>query len=234
VDGVHLLLGDAALSARFKCLGAPEDHGAVLGLRELVVCLLGAVCRVTGLQGRLLGLALLAEGATDVALHGGAVLEKMHCLPSVERAGELECLHEVFQSSSMPTGLRSGGAVSHNSHLVPTALSVLVPPVAASLGRDEIIGAVTTIEVTGGLGFPTEVGLDGLHTGGVLGGDVQELPRHARGLAAERVDKRLAGHVANEGVDHVDVGDVWEPIALLGEALNVLPEGLIGPLLAVA
>jgi hypothetical protein len=47
------------------------------------------------------------------------------------------------------------------------------------------------------------------------------------------VDERLVGHVADEGVDHVGVGDVWELIALLREALNVLLEGLIGPLLAV-
>ena len=48
---------------------------------------------------------------------------------------------------------------------------------------------------------------------------------------AEHVDERLVGHAANEGVDHVGVGDVWELIALLGEALNVLSEGLVGPLL---
>jgi hypothetical protein len=81
VDGVHLLLGDAALPARFIRLGAPEDHEATLSLGELIVFLLGTVRRVTGLRGRLLGLALLAEGATDVALHGSVVLEKMLCLP---------------------------------------------------------------------------------------------------------------------------------------------------------
>jgi hypothetical protein len=47
------------------------------------------------------------------------------------------------------------------------------------------------------------------------------------------VDKLLAGHATEEGVDHIDVGDVGELIVLLGEALNVLAEGLIGPLLAV-
>ena len=53
------------------------------------------------------------------------------------------------------------------------------------------------------------------------------------GLMAEHVDERLVGHVADEGIDHVGVGDVRGLIALLGEALNVLLEGLIGPLLAV-
>ena len=53
------------------------------------------------------------------------------------------------------------------------------------------------------------------------------------GLVAEHVDERLAGHAADEGIDHVGIDDVWELIALLGEALNVLLEGLIGPLLVV-
>jgi hypothetical protein len=44
------------------------------------------------------------------------------------------------------------------------------------------------------------------------------------------VDKHLAGHAIDEGVDYVSVSDVGEPIALLGEALNVLSEGLVGPL----
>jgi hypothetical protein len=51
---------------------------------------------------------------------------------------------------------------------------------------------------------------------------------------AECVDEHLAGGVVDEGVDHVGIGDVQELIALLGEVLNVLPKGLIGPLLVVA
>ena len=51
---------------------------------------------------------------------------------------------------------------------------------------------------------------------------------------AERMDEGLTGHAIDEGIDHVSVGDIWELIALLGEALNVLPVGLIGPLLVVA
>ena len=77
MDSVHLLLGDAVLPAGLVRLGALEDHEAALGLGELIVFLLGAIHRVTSLRGRLLGPALLAEGATDVALHGGAILEKM-------------------------------------------------------------------------------------------------------------------------------------------------------------
>ena len=50
---------------------------------------------------------------------------------------------------------------------------------------------------------------------------------------AERVDERLTRRAIDEGVDHVGVGDVGELIALLEEALDVLPKGLIGPLPAV-
>jgi len=50
------------------------------------------------------------------------------------------------------------------------------------------------------------------------------------GLTAKRVDERLAGRATDEGIDHVGIGDVWELIALLGEALNVLLEGLVDPL----
>ena len=53
------------------------------------------------------------------------------------------------------------------------------------------------------------------------------------GLTAKHVDERLIGRAIDEGVDHVSVGDVCELIALLGEALNVLLEGLIGPLFVV-
>jgi hypothetical protein len=88
--------------------------------------------------------------------------------------------------------------------------------------------------VADNLGLAAEVGLDGFLTGGVLGGNVQELPRRARGLMAEHMDDLLAGHASDEGMDHVDIGDVGELIALPGEALNVLPEGLVGILLVVA
>jgi hypothetical protein len=61
VDNIHLLLDDAVLPAGLVRLGALQDHEAAIDLRELAVFLLGIVCRVAILQGRLLGLALLAE-----------------------------------------------------------------------------------------------------------------------------------------------------------------------------
>jgi hypothetical protein len=234
LDSVHLLLGDAALPMGFICLGAPEDHEAALSLGELVVFLQGTACLVASLRGRLLGLALLAKGAMDVALHGCVVLEKMLRLPPMEQAGGLKRLLEVFRSCSSPVGLRSGDVVSHGDHLLPAEVSVLVLPVIALLGRGRIISAITTTKVAGGLGFPVEVGLDGLLTGGILGDNIQELPHRVRGLMAERVDERLAGGVVDEGVDHVGIGNVRELIALLGKALNVLLKGLVGPLLVVA
>jgi hypothetical protein len=50
------------------------------------------------------------------------------------------------------------------------------------------------------------------------------------GFASEHVDECLTSHAIGEGVDHVAIGDVGELIALLGEALNVILEGLISPL----
>jgi hypothetical protein len=70
VNSVHLHLGDVALLAGLVRLGALEDHEAPLGLRELDILLQGAICQFASLWGRLLGLALLAEGAMDVALDG--------------------------------------------------------------------------------------------------------------------------------------------------------------------
>jgi hypothetical protein len=87
--------------------------------------------------------------------------------------------------------------------------------------------------VAGGLNLVAKVGLDGLLTGGILGGDVQELPHRAWGLAADHVDERLVGRATDEGVDHIYVSDVGELIALLREALDELLEGLIGPLPAI-
>jgi hypothetical protein len=37
LNNIHLLLSDAALMSGFEGLGAPEDHEALLGLRELGV-----------------------------------------------------------------------------------------------------------------------------------------------------------------------------------------------------
>jgi hypothetical protein len=51
---------------------------------------------------------------------------------------------------------------------------------------------------------------------------------------AKYVDEHFASHAANEGIDDVGIGDAGELIALLGETLDVLPEGLVGPLPVVA
>ena len=114
----------------------------------------------------------------------------------------------------MPTGLRSSSVIGRDHHL-PMVLSILIPLVIATLGQGMVVAAISTTEVVGGLDFPTEVGMDRLLTGGVLGGDVQELPHCAQSLTAERVDEHLIGHATDEGVDHVKVCDVGELIALL-------------------
>jgi hypothetical protein len=80
VDDVHLLLNEAALTSGHVRLGAPENHEAVLGHTKLGV-LLGTVCWFAGLRSQLLGLALLAKGAMDVAPVGSTVLEEVLRLP---------------------------------------------------------------------------------------------------------------------------------------------------------
>jgi hypothetical protein len=84
--------------------------------------------------------------------------------------------------------------------------------------------------LAGDLGLATEVVLDSLLASGILGGDVHELSHRARGLTAEHVDESFIDRATDEGVDHVGVSDVGKLIALLGEALDALPEALIGPL----
>jgi hypothetical protein len=104
VDGVHFLLDDAALLAGFICLGAPKDHVATTSLRKLGVILWGGVCRLISLVGRLLGLALLAEGAMDVSRNGGTIFEEVLRLSLMERAGGLERLLKVLRACAMPQG----------------------------------------------------------------------------------------------------------------------------------
>ena len=111
----------------------------------------------------------------DVALHGGIVFGEVLCLPLVERAGGLECLLEVFWACASPVGLRYGSAVGCGHHLLPVALLVLIPLIAAALGQSGVIAIVPTAEVAGSFGLATEVRLDSLLVGGVQSGDVQEL-----------------------------------------------------------
>ena len=47
------------------------------------------------------------------------------------------------------------------------------------------------------------------------------------------MDECFIGHATDEGIDHVGVSDVGELIVLLGEALDVLLNGLVSPLPAV-
>jgi len=80
--------------------------------------------------GRLLGLSLLAEGATDVALHGNTILEEVPGLLPMERAGGLKRLLVVLQACTPPVGLMSGGMVGCGHCLLPMVLLVLVLLVA--------------------------------------------------------------------------------------------------------
>jgi hypothetical protein len=134
VDGTHLLLSGAALPARLVRLGAPKDHHAAIGLKDLGVFLLGVVCQVVSLWGRLLGLALQGKGAMDVTPNGGTVLPEVLRLFLVEWVGGLERLLEVLGACTAPTRLRPGSAFGRGHHLLPMVLSVLVSLVAVTLG----------------------------------------------------------------------------------------------------
>jgi hypothetical protein len=98
------LLGDAALSTGFVCLGSPEDHEATISLQKLGVILWGGVHRLASLGGRLLGLALLAEGATDVAPDGGAVFEEVLLLSPWSKKGASSTFSKCMGRASCPQG----------------------------------------------------------------------------------------------------------------------------------
>jgi hypothetical protein len=134
MDGMDLLLSDAVVPAGFVCLGAPKDHQAAIGLGELSVFLKGCFGRVASLRGRLLGSALWAKGATDVAPHSGVVFQDMPHLAAVERARGFERLLEVFRTHGAPMGLRYISAVSHGHHFLPTALLLPGHYIVAVLG----------------------------------------------------------------------------------------------------
>ena len=64
-------------------------------------------------------------------------------------------------------------------------------------------------------------------------GGVQEFLCGSRALVSQLMNQGLAGHPGQEGSYHVDVGDVRELVALLGEAPDVPAKGLTGLLMVV-
>ena len=50
----------------------------------------------------------------------------------------------------------------------------------------------------------------------------------------EHVNEHLAHGAIDEGIDHFGISDVGQLVVLLGEALDVLLEGLVSPLPIVA
>ena len=77
-----------------------------------------------------------------------------------------------------------------------------------------------------------EDGPDRLLAGGVAGGDLQEFMCGVRLLAPQFVDQGLAVRPAEEHADDIGVDDAWERVPLLGEAPDVVAQGLTGLLLA--
>ena len=67
----------------------------------------------------------------------------------------------------------------------------------------------------------------------MVGSDLQELVRGTRLLAPQFVDQGLAVRPAEERTDDVSVNDAWQRVALLGKALDVVAQELVGLLLAI-
>ena len=78
-----------------------------------------------------------------------------------------------------------------------------------------------------------EDGIDRLLAGGVVGGDLQELMRSARLLSSQLVDQGLAVSPAVERADDIGINNAWERVTLVGEAPDVVVQGLAGLLLVV-
>jgi hypothetical protein len=93
----------------------------------------------------------------------------------VEQAEGLECLVKVLRVRAMPTGLRPSSVVGCGHHLLPVMLSVLLLLIAVMLGRHRVITIIPPTKVGSGFVLATEVGLDSLLAGGIVGGDIQEL-----------------------------------------------------------
>ena len=64
--------------------------------------------------------------------------------------------------------------------------------------------------------------IDGLLVGGVACREVEQLPHRPRFAAPELVNECFVGRARDECSNHVCVYDVRNPIALLGEAADVL------------
>jgi hypothetical protein len=89
----------------------------------------------------------------------------------MEWARGFEHLLKMLRMCGAPTGLRPGGAISYCPHLLPMVPLILVL-VMVSLGRCRVAAAVPTADIGDSFGLATEVDLDSLLAGGVLGGDV--------------------------------------------------------------
>jgi hypothetical protein len=74
----------------------------MIGLRKLSVVLWGGVRRLASLRGRLLGLALLAEGSTNVAAIGGTVFEEVLCLSPCNGQGALSAFWKCSGRAQHP------------------------------------------------------------------------------------------------------------------------------------
>ena len=73
---------------------------------------------------------------------------------------------------------------------------------------------------------------DRLLTGGVVSGDIEWVAGGTRLQAAKLVDQGFTGHPREECADDIRIDDIREGVALLGEPMDVISQGLVGLLLA--
>ena len=71
-----------------------------------------------------------------------------------------------------------------------------------------------------------------LLTGGMVCGDIEQVAGGMRLQIAELVDQGLTGCPGQEHADDVHVNDIREGVAWFREPVDVIPQGLIGLLLA--
>ena len=195
---------------------SPKDQEAVLDFGEAfplgVVVLGGFFCVFFGCN------------ASVVPTQDGALLEGVLGGSPMIRAWLLQHFVEETEASRSPLGvlaIRRGDQVFVRPTLLPLTTLFLLLRVLETRGL-------------GGLGllFPLGAAIgenwtNCLFTRGEVGGDIEQLASAHGGLTPELVYQLLTGGAGDEGSDDVEVRDVGELGALLGETPDEISERLI-------
>ena len=154
--------------------------------------------------------------------------------------------HVVEQAATAPRGASGTLAIRGSDEGL---VGVLPLPLTALVLRGLLLSFLPPLLLlSGGLGFAAaalpgriflvltclavEDGADRLLARGKVGGDIEQHIR-AGGTASRELVHQIPTRCAlEEGIDDLDVGDAGELGALLGEASDVVAQGLVGLLLA--